>query len=396
MKAVQFGAGNIGRGFIAQLFYESGYEVVFVDVVDELLRLINQHGCYPIYIVGDDPQTVEISGIRAVDGKDIDTAAEEILGASIVCTAVGVNVLNRIAPAIAGGIRLRAEKDVDEPLNIIICENLLNAKDIMRGYILEYLPGEYVDYLNSHIGIVESVVSRMVPVMTDEQRRQDPLSIYVEAYKKLPVDRNGFVGAVPAITGLEPKGNFGAYVERKLFTHNLGHAAFAYLGYLRGYEYIYQAVADPVVSAVVKSALDETGRALIAKHGFTFVEHQEHIDDLLYRFSNRALGDTVARVGRDPIRKLGPDDRLIGGMKLAFEYGISPERTSLAAAAAVLYDNPEDEAAMKIQSMLKSRGTDAVFKEICGIEPGCEMARMITRQIDALSSNSMESLIVEV
>lgn len=396
MRAVQFGAGNIGRGFIAQLFHESGYEIVFVDVVDELLRLINRRRGYPIYIVGDNPQTVEISGIRAVDGRDIDAAAEEILGASIVCTAVGVNVLHHIAPAIAGGIKLRAENCLSEPLNIIICENLLNAKDIMRGYILEHLPGEHVDYLNSHIGIVESVVSRMVPVMTDEQRQQDPLSVHVEAYKKLPVDRNGFIGTVPDIVGLEPKGNFGAYVERKLFTHNLGHAAFAYLGYMRGHEYIYQVAADPVVSPLVKSVLDETGRALIERHRFTHEEHQEHIDDLLWRFSNSALGDTVARVGRDPIRKLGPDDRLIGGMKLALEYGISPERVSLAAAAAVLYDNPEDEAAMKIQSMLRNKGIDTVMKEICGIEPGCEIAKMIKRQVDALSAGSIESLIVEV
>ncbi|MEN6371923.1 MAG: mannitol-1-phosphate 5-dehydrogenase [Armatimonadota bacterium] len=396
MKAVQFGAGNIGRGFIAQLFHESGYEVVFVDVSDELVSLINKRGSYPIYIVGDNPETVNISKIRAVNGKDIDAVANEILSASIVCTAVGVNVLKHVAPAIAKGILLRSEQGVSEPLNIIICENLLNAKDIMRGYIREHLPKEHAEYMNSQIGIVESVVSRMVPVMTDEQRQKDPLSVHVEAYKKLPVDRNGFVGDIPEIVGLEPKGNFGAYVERKLFTHNLGHAAFAYLGYLRGHEYIYQAVADPLVHSIVKGVLDETGRAQIEKNGFTKEEHQAHIDDLLHRFSNVALGDTVARVGRDPIRKLGPNDRLIGGMKLASEFGISPKNISLAAAAAMLYDNPEDEAAVKLQSMLKTAGLDAVLEKICGMKPECELSRMIVRQLEALKSGGIESIVVEV
>lgn len=389
MKAVQFGAGNIGRGFTAQLFHESGYEVVFVDVSDELVGLINNKGAYHIYIVGNSPETINIDNIRAVNGRDIDAVANEILSASVVCTAVGVNVLKHVAPAIAKGILLRSEHGVSDPLNIIICENLLNAKDIMRGYIREHLPKGHAGHMDSHIGIVESVVSRMVPVMTDEQRLLDPLSVYVEAYKKLPVDKNGFVGDIPEIVGLEPKGNFGAYVERKLFTHNLGHAAFAYLGHLRGHEYIYQAVADPLVSSIVKSVLDETGRAQVEKNGFTREEHQAHIDDLLHRFSNVSLGDTVARVGRDPIRKLGPNDRLIGGMKLANEFGISPANISLSAAAAILYDNPEDEAAVKLQSMLKVDGLDALLEKICGIEPKCKLGRMIVRQLDALKSGGI-------
>lgn len=387
MKAVQFGAGNIGRGFTAQLFQESGYEVVFVDIVEEVVRLINERGSYPIHIVGDDPHVVTVDGVRAVDGRDIEAVAREISETSIVCTAVGVNVLKHVASAIARGIQLRAEQGVDDPVNIIICENLLNAGGIMRGYILEHLPPEYADYLDSHVGLVESVVSRMVPVMTDEQRLIDPLSVYVEEYKKLPVARSGFVGPVPQIVGFQPKDNFDAYVERKLFTHNLGHASFAYLGYRRGHEYIWQAVADPEVSRVVSQVLAETGKALIAKHGFSPEEHQEHIDDLIHRFSNEALGDTVARVGRDPIRKLGPNDRLIGGMRLAQEYGMETANIAMAAAAAILYDNPEDEAALKLQAMLASGGVEAVLRNVCELEPTSRIARIVGEKVEILSSD---------
>ena len=393
LKAVQFGAGNIGRGFTGQLFTESGYEVVFVDVVDEIVRLINERGSYPIEIVGDNPQTVTVRNIRAIHGNDREAVAGEISDASLVCTAVGVGVLQHVAPTIAMGIKLRADGGVIEPLNVIICENLLHASDVLRRYILESLPRDYEDYVCRNVGFVESVVSRMVPVMpvprlsgTDEQRQRDPLLIVVEEYKKLPVARRGFIGPIPDVVGFQPRDNFEAYVERKLFTHNLGHAAAAYLGYLRGYEYVCQAMNDSAVRAVVEGALAETGQALIARHGFTSDEHQEHIDDLLHRFANIALGDTVARVGRDPIRKLGADDRLIGGAKLAMSYDITPRNVCLATAAALMYDNPDDPAALEIQRLLGEGGLDRVFGTICGIAPESALAKLVREQLDVLKS----------
>lgn len=386
LKAVQFGAGNIGRGFTAQLFTESGYEVVFVDVVDEVVRLINERRSYPIEIVGDHPEKVIVRDIRAVHGSDRDAVAREISDASIVCTAVGVNVLQHVAPAIAMGIKLRADAGVANPLNIIICENLLHASDFLRQTILEALPPEYEGYVREHVGFVESSVGRMVPVMTDEQRARDPLMILVEAYKTLPVDAKGFVGPIPDIVGLQPKGNFEAYVERKLFTHNCGHAISAYLGYQRNYEYVWQSMADPGVRRIVEKALAETSEALITRHGFDPTEQQAHVDDLLGRFANKALGDTVARVGRDPIRKLGHDDRLIGSANVCLEWGITPTYVCLGAAAALMFDDPEDPAAVELQTMIREKGLDCVFESICGIEPDSDLAGLIREQLGVLKS----------
>jgi len=385
-KAVQFGAGNIGRGFTAQLFTESGYEVVFVDVVDEIVRLINERRSYPIEIACENPQVVTITNIRAVHGNDPDAVAAEIKDAALVCTAVGVNALKHVAPIIARGIKLRADAAIAYPLNVVICENLLHASDILRGYILESLPLAYADYVHRNVGFVESVVSRMVPVMTEERRRQDPLLVVVEAYKRLPVDRKGFVGEIPQIVGFEPYDNFDAYVERKLFAHNLGHAVAAYLGWLKGYEYIWQGVGDPSVRGIVEGALAETGKALTLRYGFSPEEHQEHIDDLLDRFANAALGDTVARVGRDPVRKLGPDDRLIGSAKLAMSYDINPRSVCIGTAAALLYANPGDTAATRLQARIQKEGLSRVLETVCEVEPGSTLANMIREQYEVFKS----------
>lgn len=384
-KAVQFGAGNIGRGFTGQLFSESGFEVVFVDVVQELVDLLNERRSYPIRMACDKPWTITIENVRGVSGRDVEAVAEEIRTADLVCTAVGVNVLPRIAPTLAAGIRARADAGVDVPVNVIICENLQNMAAFLKGEVTKALPANYHEYIEETVGFVESVVGRMVPVMTEEQKREDPLLVVVEPYKHLPVARAMIKGDFPEIVGVELAGNFQSYVDRKLYTHNAGHAVAAYLGYLNGYEYVYQAVNDPQINAVVRGALAETGEALIRKHGIRPEEHQAHIEDLLRRFANVALGDQVARVGGDPVRKLGPDDRLIGGAKLALEYGVFPASICRAIAAALRFDPPGDPTAPRVREIVRTQGPAAALSEISGLPADSEITREVVQQYELIT-----------
>jgi len=376
-KAVQFGAGNIGRGFIGQLFHESGYEVVFVDVVPDVVRLLNEQRCYTIRIASENPEDIPISNVRCVNGRDIEAVSSELATTDIACTAVGVNVLPAIAPALAQGIQKRAESGNSEPLNIIICENMAHADRFLQEKVLELLPEAHQEYLSSNVGFVMSVVARMVPFMTDEQRQEDPLLVIVEAYKRLPVDKTAFIGAVPEIVGVEPCENFQAYVDDKLFTHNCGHAVSAYLGYLRGYEYMYQAMRDDLVRNTALAALSETGAALIKRYGFDPEKHKAHIDDLIERFGNIALGDQVARVGRDPLRKLSPEDRLIGAAKFTLEQGIFPENVCKGIAAGLLFDPPDDPTAHIVRDLVENRGTEAALAEICGLNGSCPLTQAV-------------------
>lgn len=380
-KAVQFGAGNIGRGFLGQLFHESDYEVVFVDVVTEVVDLLNERGCYTIRIASEQPEDINISNVRAVNGRNIEAVADELATADIACTAVGVNVLPAIATAVAAGIKKRSDQGSAAPLNIIICENLAHADDFLRDKVRATLPEEYHEYLTKNVGFVMSVVARMVPTMTEEQRQEDPLLVVVEAYKRLPVNKNGFVGEIPTIVGVEPQGNFQAYVDDKLFTHNCGHAVAAYLGHLRGHEFMYQAMKDEKVVSVTRAALAETAQALIKCYGVDPKEHQEHIEDLLERFGNVALGDQVARVGRDPLRKLGPEDRLVGAAKFVLEQGIFPENVCKGIAAGLCFNPEGDPTAPKIQEIVKTSGPEAALAEVCGLNGDSKLTSAI---IDAL------------
>ncbi len=385
-KAVQFGAGNIGRGFTGQLFSESGFEVVFVDVVDSLVDLINERKSYPIRIACDNPSTVIVSNVRAVNGKNIKAVADEIETADILCTAVGVNVLPKIAPTIAECIKTRSEANIKTPINIIICENLQNMASFLKGEVKNALSKEYHDYLDEYVGFVESVVGRMVPIMTEEQKKEDPLLVIVEPYKHLPISKSAIKGEWFDIVGVEPAENFQSFVDRKLYTHNAGHAVSAYLGYLKGYDYIYEAINDTQINDEVRKALAETGEALIRKHKLCPEEHQAHIDDLLDRFANVALGDQVVRVGGDPVRKLGPNDRLIGGAKLALEYGIFPYHMCKAIAAALHFNPVGDKSAEKIQQIVMQDGPVAVLEEISGLHPRSEIATEVIKNYDTVVS----------
>jgi len=376
--AVQFGAGNIGRGFLGELFYRSGLETVFIEINEELVQVLNQAGRYEIEIrddAGNYPALVE--NVRAVLATNENAVAEEAARAKIAATAVGVAALSQVAPLIAKGLIRRFASPEAKALNIIICENLLHSADYMRKEISKHMPEKLRSHINKRLGLSEAVVSRMVPLVTEEERRQNPLYIAAEKYAHLPVDAKGFVGEIPGIYGLKPVNNITAFQEQKLFTHNLGHALFAYFGYQKGYEYIYQAVADEEIKKKVLAALAESSEALVKKHPITREEQEAHIADLLSRFANRALGDTIFRVARDPLRKLGPNDRLIGAAKLALKYGIKPHNLIAGIMAALAYDSPEDAQAVRLQKMLREKGLEFVLKEVSGLGEEDELFKMI-------------------
>jgi len=376
-RALQFGAGNIGRGFLGQLYYESGYAATFVDVLDDVVRALNERGEYPLRIVDDTPQTLCIRNASALHAGDVEAVAQAICDADLAATAVGVNVLPKVAPTIARGIEKRFADPSARPLNFIVCENLIGAGPFLRETVRGHLAPQFHAVLDEKVGFVEASIGRMVPIMTEKERAEDPLLICVEAYCELPVDKEAFKGPIPELRNLLPKDNFGAYVERKLFVHNLSHATAAYLGYLRGHEYIWQTMEDDRVLAGMRAATAESCDGLARKWGLDKRELEAHAEDLARRYRNRALGDQVRRIAADPVRKLGPNDRLIGAGSMCIEQGIVPEHIAFAAAAAMRYDHPADAAAGRLQSTRAKGGIEAVLQEICKLDSASELARLI-------------------
>ncbi|REJ10907.1 mannitol-1-phosphate 5-dehydrogenase [Halobacillus trueperi] len=376
MKAVHFGAGNIGRGFIGALLDQSGYETVFVDVNEALIDLLNERNQYYVELAGAD-STIEVKNVSGLNSmKQPQEVVEAIVHADLVTTAVGPNILSVISKLLAEGLEERIKEQVG-PLNVIACENMIGGSEALKQHVLENMDESLHDQLEGLIGFPNAAVDRIVP----DQHNEDPLTVKVEPYYEWVVETPAIKGVQPEVEGITYVEDLTPYIERKLFTVNTGHAATAYLGSYYGHSTIKEAMDDPIVKEKVEGALRETGAVLIEKYGFDKAQHEGYVDKIITRFLNPDLSDEVTRVGRGPIRKLGPKDRLV---RPAVEYlervEEDPHYLVEVIAAALSYKNEADSEAKELQGKVLDHGPTAAFKDISELNDHHRLVQLVEQQ----------------
>ena len=373
-KLILFGAGKIGRSFIGQLFSRGGYEIVFIDVCRSIIDELNLRRKYNVVIKGEEESVINIKNVRGVFAGDTEKVVKEIATTEILAVSVGANGLESIIPSIAKGLLKRDKIMGSSPLDIIIAENLRNAKEYMNQKLKEFLPFNYP--VEEKVGLIETSIGKMVPIMLKSDMEADILQVFVEPYNMLILDKLAFKNPIPDIEGLAPKENIKAWVDRKLFIHNLGHATAAYLGYLTypNSIFLYEALSDTPLKKTVRDTMMQAAEILLKKYpdAFTLKSLSEHIDDLLKRFQNKALGDTIYRVGCDLQRKLGAEDRLAGAIHLAKELSL-PYDLILKALVCGCHFNAKDETGNSLQAdrefaLIYAKGIKAVLTSICGFD----------------------------
>ncbi|HGF5181139.1 mannitol-1-phosphate 5-dehydrogenase [Vibrio parahaemolyticus] len=375
-NAVHFGAGNIGRGFIGKLLADAEVEVTFADVDVPLVDQLSHKQEYKVKVVGTECQIDTVTHVTAVNSASEDVI-DRIVKTDLVTTAVGPNVLDIIATTIAKGIAKRFEAGNDAPLNIIACENMVRGTTHLKGEVYKHLDESLHAKTDELVGFVDSAVDRIVPPA--EAANDDPLEVTVESFSEWIVDEQQFKGEIPDIAGMERTNNLMAFVERKLFTLNTGHCITAYLGCLKGHRTIREAIEDPSIHAEVKQAMQESGEVLIKRYGFDRDMHNAYIEKILGRFANPYLVDEVDRVGRQPIRKLGANDRLVKPLLGTIEYGTENKTLLKGIAAALKYTNDTDPQAVELQNSLKEVGVKKTLATYTGLaEDSDEVAQIET------------------
>lgn len=363
MKAVHFGAGNIGRGFVGLLLHEGGYELVFSDVAAPLVDAINGVSEYTVHEVGEGGRDIVVTGFRAINSAEHpDEVIEEIAGANVVTTAVGPTVLKFVAPLIMSGLALRDPSS--PPLQIMACENAINATDQLRDEIVG-LAAEAWDALASRAVFANTAVDRIVPA----QPEGAGVDVTVEPFFEWAIERPPFGDDPPTIPGAHFVDDLAPYIERKLFTVNTGHATTAYFGAQAGVETIAAALADADIAASVAATLEETSALLEAKHGLDAEELAAYRRTILARFRNTELPDTVWRVGRQPLRKLSRHERFVGPAAEAAERGLPVDALLAAMGAALAFDDTEDPQSVDMQRMLRDQDAAAFTAAVTGLEP---------------------------
>lgn len=363
MKAVHFGAGNIGRGFIGLLLSQAGYEVCFVDVNEAFVSQLKERGEYPVTLASEGQETVIVKKVTALSSV---THAEEVAAAiaeaDLVTTAVGVSILKHIAGVVAEGIKRRVAFS-DKPLHVIACENAIGGSAQLKELVYAQLDDTARAKADASVAFPNAAVDRIVPL----QQHEDILKVVVEPFYEWVVDASQMLPGYTPVEGVHYVENLEPYIERKLFTVNTGHCSAAYLGFLRGYETIQQAMADENLTALVREVLEETGAVLVQKHGFDSAEHSKYIDKILERFRNPALTDEVSRVGRSPIRKLSPNDRLVSPALQAYERGLSYKALTRSMAGALLFQAADDPEAVELQAAIAELGVEAALTKYTGL-----------------------------
>lgn len=374
MKSIHFGAGNIGRGFIGKLLADADVKVTFADVDEQVIEQLNKLNTYNVKVVGAECTTEVVSGVNAINSTS-DDLVPLLSETDLITTAVGPNVLVIIAKKLAEGLALRFDTNNDKFLNIIACENMIRGTTFLKKEVLKHLDEKYQDKLEQLVGFVDSAVDRIVPPSESD----DLLEVTVESFSEWIVDETQFKGDIPVIEGMQKTDNLMAFIERKLFTLNTGHIMTAYLGALVGHKTVKEAIDDDAICVQVKTAMQESGEVLIKRYDFDRESHGAYIEKILGRFANPYLIDEIDRVGRQPIRKLGENDRLIKPLLGTIEYGTANDTLLKGIAAAFKYVNSDDPQAIELQASLESIGLLATLTKYTGLASDCNEAIKIEK-----------------
>lgn len=382
-KMALIGAGKIGRSFIGQLFSAASYEVVFIDINRTVIDALNERHEYQIIIKGESDESITVNNVRGVLSSDKDAVVHELATADIAAVSVGKNALPFVIPNIARGLEARMESGAG-PLDIIIAENMLDGAEFMRERLAAALPPSFA--VEEWAGLIETSIGKMVPIMPHDEEEKDPLLVFAEQYNTLIVDAKAFKNALPAIPSLAPKNNMKAWVDRKAYIHNFGHAALGFTAYLHDSEmkYVWEALEIEEVRDFTRTSMLESAAILLEKYPdeFTRDELEQHIDDLLYRFGNKALGDTIHRVGCDLRRKLGREDRVAGVLMEGVERAMPVDRILATLVRGYMFRSPDEEGRLlpsdeAFSAELEEKGFKTMLMEVSGIPGDC--TALITR-----------------
>ncbi|KAJ5604732.1 Mannitol-1-phosphate 5-dehydrogenase [Penicillium lagena] len=387
-KAIHFGGGNIGRGFVAEFLHTAGYEVVFVDVMDNIINALQTQKSYQVTEVSEDGETTKtITNYRAINSKTHESdVIQEISTADVVTCAVGPNVLKFIAPVIAKGIDLRT---MPKPLAVIACENAIGGTDTLRKHIEEKTDAQRLTSMGERAQFANSAIDRIVPA----QAPDSGLNVRIEKFYEWVVEQTPF-GSVghPDIPAIHWVDNLEPYIERKLFTVNTSHATAAYYGYYAGKKTIADALKEPFIRNQVRDALKETASLITAKHEISAQEQQDYVDNIVSRISNPYLEDSVERVGRAPMRKLSRKERFIGPAAQLAERGMKFDALLGSVEMALRFQNVQDDAeSAELAKVLKENSPADATALLTGLERTHPLFQPVLKVVAHVQSESKET-----
>jgi mannitol-1-phosphate 5-dehydrogenase len=376
MNILIFGAGSTARGHLSALLYENGYtDITYIDKDSGLVKMLNDSKGYDIHLLGSNERTLTVRDYVIIDRMQTVEIINAFFSADIVLTAVIAENLNNISHVIAAAIENRRVKGKTAYLNIIACENLCNASSFLKKCTYENLSAEGIAYADEYVGFPDAIISRVVPLAKDQ-----PLCLIAEDYNEWYVRCSDFKGHDPKWPFMELVTHLEPLLERKLWIHNGGHATVAYAGYLRGYRYIHEAVADIDVAELAVNVMKQIGNAICHKHGFDKEVIERYITVFAQRGAIEEMMDDIKRVVRDPIRKLGLADRLLAPAVYAEENGLPNDRIVESILNVTRYCSEGDAESVRMKTFIDESGLALFFVNVIGLNRDSTLLKKLVNE----------------
>jgi len=379
--AVHFGAGKIGKGFIADLLRGSGYDIIFVDVSEKAVAQINQDKQYSLFLIDHDYEERVIDHISALSSiTEQDKVMEAITEAEIITTSVMAGNLSKIAPLLARGLKRRFEAGKGKAI-VMACENAMNGTDILKKAMIDsgVITGQELDSIGF---FPNTAVDRMVFDGTHNGKQ----GIEIGDAFELAIEK----GKLPSpdfepIKGAEYVDDLEMFLQRKIYIINCGHAISGYFGQAKGYTIAQDALRDPEIQQRVVNAVMESAAALEKKYGFKHESLVKYMNSMfLKRLTTPGVSDPITRVSRDPIRKIAPNERIMGPAFQCESYGLENRYLLQGVAYALKFKNPEDEQANELQNYIAEKGVTAAILKYTGIKAGSRMLQVVLEEYNAI------------
>jgi mannitol-1-phosphate 5-dehydrogenase len=367
VRAVIIGPGKIGCGYLCPLFADAGWETVLAARSEEIARRMRATGRYRVRITGEGVR--EVSGFRAVAFGTTEFS-DAVAEADLLVTAVGVGNVDGLAPSLA---RALVRRGPTSSLDVWVVENQ-DCAPVLERAVRQAAAANRLDLppLAFSGGIAEVAVAR------GSWRDGGDPEFVRDGTSRLRVDASRLAPPLVGLPGVTTTSSYRARLEEKLYVFNAGHALCAYLGALRGRRFVHDVVADPLLRPLVAGCLLESRSALLERWPVLGRDVHGPVAEALRRYANEELADSIRRVARDPIRKLGRDDRLLGPAKLirAARKRV-PAHFALGIAGALLYRAEGDEQALALDELLTRDGLASTLRAVCGLDPEDELARAV-------------------
>ncbi len=375
------GAGKIGRGFIAQLFYNSGYKLWFLDALKEVVELLNKEKKYRIDIASegkDLTEYIEVEGAFTLDDKE--KVAEVLSDIEIIVSSVGAANIEKVTRFIKDILIATNRKKL---LNWIICENANNPAKKIRDILFQNADPEFEEFVNSKLGLVETQVLRTGMPAKEEIIIKEPLALRMQDWWTLPLDKDAFIGRIPEVKGFIPKTNFANELVRKLYTFNGTNGPIAYIGWANGYKILHKSAL--AYAEFFREIQEEAAFGIINEFGLNEKEQREFMALAMKKYTDPTINDQIERNANDTKRKLSKEERMIGPALLCLKYGKKPNAYAKAIAAAYHYTGSKDEGTQEVQETISQSGIEEAIKKYSSINEASALYDLILKSYKSKS-----------